>query len=281
MIFNQRIIWDDDGTLVDISKELASINGRTKTISYVAADDFIYIGSDLPFNHRYFEVSTANDQATAPTVAMWDGSAWNSAVDVIDWTSDGIGSFEQSGMIQWSKDRTKTWAWQDTTENIPALSTLKIYDFYWLRMSFSGDFNASTALKYVGHKFSTDDDLKQEYPDLIQSKYLTAFQSGKTNWNEQHVVAAEDIVLYLRKKREILSANQVFNWEQFTKAAVHRCAYIIMRPFGDDYAEERSTALKEYHTALNQIHFQVDSDATGRVEREERYTNQVIGLNRR
>lgn len=270
MLFNQRIIFDDNGAFSDLSVNLNNVYSGTSTVNLALTTDYLYIGSDLPFNHRYFEVSTANANTATVSVDIWDGNSWNAAVDVIDQTSTGGKTLAQSGYISWTTDRNNTWGKEATTEDIAALSTYKIYDFYWVRLKVSANLSANTALQYVGHKFANDDDLGGYYPDLVSSTIMDAFETGKTNWNEQHFLAAEELIQDIRRARIAWNANQIISWEQFNLAAVHRVAANIMFAFGDDYKDNRAEALKQYKEAMNLKVFAVDKDEDGRVDESDR-----------
>jgi hypothetical protein len=263
MLFNQRIIFDDNGVISDLSVNLNNLFAGTSTVNLALTTDYLYIGSDLPFNHRYFEVSTANANTSAISVEIWDGNAWNAAVDVIDQTSSGGKTLAQSGYISWVTDRDNSWGQESTTEDIAALATLKIYDLFWVRFKVSANLSANTALQYVGHRFANDDDLGGYYPDLVQSAVMDAFETGKTNWSEQHFLAAEEIIQDIRKARIAWNANQILGWEQFNLAAVHKVAANIMFAFGDDYKDNRAEALKQYKDALNLKVFAIDANEDG------------------
>ena len=270
-LVNQRIIHGDNATLVDKSKELNDFVSGEATFPIVAADDYIYIGSDLPFNHRYFLAgSTVNANVSAISIDIWDGNEWEPAVDVVDYTSVGGATLAQSGYIRWTVDRNGFFGQEDTTEDITDLATLKIYDFYWVRLSFSADLTAGTALKYVGFKFAEDDDLALLYPDLNLSATKSAFTSGKTNWNDQHFLAAEEIIRRLRKKHIVWSRNQILDWEQFYEAGIHKAAELIMTPFGDDFEDNRQRAVKKFETAMNLGTFITDRDEDGQIDERER-----------
>lgn len=272
MLINQRVIWENNTTLTDISLEMNNLFSGTKTIDFVAADDYIYIGSDLPFNHRYFQVSSVNAAASVASVAIWDGSTWNNAVDVLDQTASSGATMAQSGILSWSTDRNKSWACEETTENIAALSTLKIYNMYWVRLGFSGDWTNTTALQYVGHRFCDDNVLTAIYPDLARSAVKTAHTAGKTNWNDQHVIAAEAIIAHLRKERVLASGSQIFGWEMFQHAGAHKVAQIIYASFGESKVEERDEAKRNYDEAMNQIVFNnQDKNADGHLDYTERF----------
>jgi hypothetical protein len=276
MLINNRVIFNDNSTLIDLSASLNDIFSSSETVGVVFDEDYLYIGSDLPFNHRYFNVSTANDQTSAVSVDIWSGSAWNPAVDVVDQTKGSAGkTLSQSGIISWTTDRNKSWGSNDTTENMTGsgLTSLKIYGLYWVRLSFSADLKATTALKYVGHKFSRDTDLGGYYSDLTRSNVMSGFKAAKTNWDEQHVLAAEEIIRDLRKKQIIWSRNQIFGWEEFVDASVHKVAEIAYSAFGADYEERRKVARERYDEALDKLVFAVDKDEDGRVEESEQRSN--------
>ena len=272
MLINNRIIWEDDATLRDISKQLNDVFANTVTFAYVTADDYLYIGSELPFNHRYFDVgSTPNAVAATVSVSIWDGNAWNAAVDVIDETASAAGaSLAQDGIIRWATDRYKTWCMEQSTEDIPALSTLKIYNKYWVRLSWSATLTAGTILNYIGHKFSDDTSLGAYYPDLVRSDIIGAYASGKTNWHEQHVLAAEEVVSNLEKRDHIWTPDQIMNPEVLERAAIHKCAAIIMRGFGNDYAQLKANAEVDFKTEMDSIYAQYDSNENGHMDIQEK-----------
>lgn len=270
MLSRQRIIHSNNGTLNDFSVELSNLFASTATVDLAVTDDYLYIGSDLPFNHRYFKVSTANTTASVVSVETWDGSTWNAAVDVIDQTSVGGKAFAQSGIISWATERTETWGLEETSENVTGITTLKIYNLYWARLKVSASLSASTALSYVGHKFANDDDLGGYYPDLVSSSLMDAFETGKTDWVEQHVLAAEEIIQDIRRKGIAWNANQILDWEQFNLAAIHRVAALIMTAFGKDYQEPRAEARRLYDEAMNLKVFTIDSNEDGHVQVVER-----------
>lgn len=271
MITRQRVFHDDNGTLKDLSKVINRYNSETAALPIVAADDYLYIGSDLPFNSRYFEMGTANTAAaTISQVDIWDGTAWNAAVDVLDYTETGGATVGRSGYVRWTLDRNESWACESTTEDITELSSLKIYDFYWARVKFSADLDAGTTLKYVGQKFSTDDDFQGRYQDLTRSSIKTAYQSGKTDWNEQHIAASEDLFMELRRKKHLWHPNQALDHEAFATACTHKAAAIIFNAFGDDYENERKRAEGDFQKALAMSFSPIDRNEDGAIDDEER-----------
>lgn len=272
MLRNNRVILSKNGTLTDLSVNASNFLSGTNVINIVAATDKLYLGSDLPFNHRWFEVSVVNALASVPSVKLWNGSEWKAAVDVVDETQSTSGKvFSQSGIISWSPDRDEaSWVRQQSTEDIAALTSLRIYDAYWAEMSFSGDLTGTTALGYVGHKFSKDENLFSQYPELENSTLMTAFKAGKTTWNDQTFEAAEYIIQELRSKGVVFSKNQILDWSIFKNASVHKTAEIAFRAFGDDYSDNLMQAKKDFKEAMDLKAFNVDQNANAVQEEKER-----------
>lgn len=267
MLTHQRVIFSDDGVLTDYSFKTSSFsNGSNVSIPITAAEDAIYIGSEMPFNHRWIELATLATGSRTLSVSIWDGSAFNAAVDVLDET-DG---FTQSGLLTWNTDRLKNWAYEETTENVTGLTSLKIYDLFWIKITFSDDLTNSPTIAHIGHKFATDDDLAAYYPTLLESDVLTGFEPGKTNWNEQHFIAAEEIIDYLRAKKRIWTGDQILDAREFKKAGVHKVADIILKGFGRDYEDVRKAARADYYASFNKGNLKLDITGDGKLQRAER-----------
>lgn len=268
MLLNNRVIFSDNGVIDDISNEMSDINTGSKVLPVVAAQDYLFIGSELPFNHRYVSVSVANDVVSAVSVDLWDGIQWVAAVDVQDFTSSGGVTLAQSGHIMWCLHPNNQWMKDDTnynSETITGLSDARIFGLYWARLSFSVNLKATTAIKYMGHKFAEDIDLKNRYPDLIRTTVLAQFATGKTNWEEQHVLAAESIIRDLKAKKVMISANQILDYRLFTEAAVYRLAEFIFTGLGRDYNEIRKEAEIKYNKAVSIGNYHLDDNQDARL----------------
>ena len=274
MLHNNRIFWSDNATLRDLSPNLNEVLSGSEVIPFVAAEDYLFIGSDLPFNHRYIDVKVVNDEASVASVALWNGSSWESAVDVIDQTALSGKTLARSGIISWVPDRRKSWSKEYSTENIAALSSLRIYDLYWVRIAFSADIKATTEINYVGHRFSNDTDLFGQYADLDDSDLLDAFDTGKTTWNDQALIAAEYIVQDLREMGIVCSKNQILDWQVFKNASVHKTAEIIYRNFGKDYLENMQNAKAAYKASLQVKAYNADQNQNATLDEGEKIRSQ-------
>ena len=238
----------------------------------VSAEDYIYVGSWLPLNHKYIDIETANSNSSVVSVEIWFDEEWVDALDEIDGAAVSGASFGQEGIIRWTTDREKGWTSELDSTDVTGLETAPlIYGFYWMRFKFSADFSASTAINYMGHNFANDDELYSYYPDLAQSNLMTAFASGKTNWNEQHFMAADVLIQDLRSKNIIKTADQILDFDLMRKPAIHKVASIIYQAFGKSYAEDRALAHNRYEESIQMAFLNIDVNNNARLDNIERH----------
>jgi hypothetical protein len=247
---NKRVFFSDNGILRDISVNLNKYDEIESNITYVSGEDYIYIGSRLPFNSLFFKVITPNELPSNMYVEVWDGDSWEFVNELIDET----GAFSKSGYITFTPDRDDGWLMENTSADggfIPGLETLKIYDKYWMRISFDADLSDPISLTWVGHVFADDLDLTSEYPDLGKSSVKSAFKAGKTNWEEQLVRASEVVIEDLMINRNIIDSSQILDRYDYRSATIQKCAEIIFNAFGDDFVDQKQRAREEYQRRLS------------------------------
>lgn len=261
MYQDQRVIYNT----ADISKNVNDFRSGTQAFAY-STGEYLYVGSIMPFNNLYFDLGTANENAANVSIQMWFGNAWVNAVDVIDETS----GLTASGRISWNTDRLKSWDYEQTSEDVTGITTFKIYNKFWARLSWSVNMSASTEIKYIGQKLSDDDTLYSFYPDFAVSDVKSGFETGKTTWDEQHYMSAEYIIADLKKRNIIKSRSQLMNWSIFKDAACRRVACIIYTAFGAPYFDQLTKAEKDYSNAMDMEYFDVDLSADGSLDPYER-----------
>jgi len=253
-----RIIYSDAGTLSDISNELVKFRAGSYTVDSFATTNYLYIGQRAPFNHFFVKMgATVNSNPTQMVVHYWDGTVWVQAVDVRDLTS----GLSQDGIVEFYPNKNKGWVRETTNfdgDVVTGLEDIVIYDLFWARISFTDVLDNDVILKFIGQKFSDDDDLVTEYPDLIRSSVLTRFETGKTSWEEQHVRAAEIIEQDLIQKRVITDKGQILARESYALASIHKVAEIIYGAMGDDYADQKLAARNEYKDRMDKVIYNVD-----------------------
>jgi hypothetical protein len=279
MLLDNRIIWDDNGTLKDLSVGLNNYHSGTETITFKTATDKIYIGSTLPFNHRYFWMSTANTNAATVAIRIWDGDEWKSCIDIIDQTIATSASLGASGHISFMMNKDDGWLREDTNQDgstVTGLTDVNIYDLYWSEWSWNADWS-STVIKFIGNKFAEDEDLTSlGYGDLDNTNMRKAFFKGTDpgTWDEVHFEVAEFIIKDLKQKKVIFDKNQIIRWELLKPAAVHKLAEMVYRGFGDAFEDNRKRAATDYYKAINLDIFKVDKNANTRVDGHESVSGQ-------
>lgn len=272
-LLNNRVILSDNGVLTDLTDKLNDYASGIEAFNIVAAQDAIYISGVLPFNHRYFLVTTPNATASQMTISLWDGKQWVAAVDKLDQTLNSARTITlaESGHVSWVLDKTKNWISQDTNDMAASgLQTLKIYDHFWAKITFSAD--CSFSLKYLGHKFSDDIDLEYfGYPDLNSSNVKVQYNNGaaKTAWDEQLITVAQTIVRDLERRPLLVSADQIIRWDIFREASTHKLAEMIFNSWGKDGEAQRVVAKAYYDRALEQQNNQLDENMNTRLDTDE------------
>ena len=270
MLTSQRVIFNDNGTLSDVSATLGDYRVGTLTPAYTVAQDYLYIGSEYPFNHKWVDVGTVNAVASTITVEIWFNRAWVAAVDVMDGTKSGGASLAQDGFIRWDTNRLKGWSPEEESANVTGLASTALYNMYWVRLSWNATLTAGMTLLYLGNKFSNDDQLFSFYPALNNSDLMTGFEALKADWNEQAYAASDALVRYLKAKGVIFSRCQVFDYEVLNEAAIHKTAEIIFGGMGMAYAEHAKAAGLRFKDAIDVKYFNVDENADGTLEPAEK-----------
>lgn len=252
---------------LDVSVAVSSHRSLSYSMTYTAGQ-YMYIGTASPFNNIWFEMSAyASSSAGTPTVQIWFNSQWTDAVDVIDQTS----GMTASGRVSWNVDRLKGWQNEQDSATI-GLSNGSIYNFYWIRLSWSLSFTAT--IGYMGQKFSTDTALASYYPDLMQASILDGFKSGKTNWDDQHFMVGDIIVRDLKRRNMIKYFGQMLDWSVFEEAGCHKCAEIVYQSFGTPYVEHAARARKRYEEEISSKALNIDENRDGFLSPSEKASRQ-------
>lgn len=258
-----RIFHDD----LEITKDLIKLDEAHVDISYVLGD-FIYIASDLPFNHFYLKHAPPANNIPATMKVEYYGSSWNEVVDLKDETN----AIFTDGYIEFTPNRNAGWTRASSSADF-GLGKI-VYDQYWIRISFSATLKTNCELSFLGNKFSDDTDLFHEYPIFNNADFLMAFETGKSNWEGQHIKAAEIIIADLIKKRVIVAPEQILDRRKFIGASVCKVAEIIYTAFGNDYLEQKKEASNEYHRRLDISQYSTDTNANAILEPVELQTRQ-------
>ncbi len=264
-LLNNRVIYKDNTVYTDYSRELCDIKAAGKAFTIVAAEDALYVGSELPFNHRWFNIPTVNSTSGSVSVSIWDGSAWQAVAEVIDMTAVNGVPFAQDGIIMWTPNKDNGWGRAASTEDISELSSFKIYNYYWAKLTFSAAF--AFTLNYVGHKFAKDQDLEEYYGDLNRASAREQFfEAVTTNWDKVLVSAAEELIEDLRTDRVLVSRNQILEPDLFKMANIHKMAEMVYSSYGPSHVDRLEFAQAKYKEAIARRPLNIDANMNGKRE---------------
>ena len=263
-----RTIFDDNTVLTDFSLE--SQNREAFALPIIAADDSIYIGQYFPFNNVYFEMDTVNDQASVLSIDYVSGFQWKPAIDVIDGTKATGVSLAKSGIVQFSPDE---FSWSKVSDprklnnSSLGIESLAILDLYWIRIKFSADLNAATAVKSLAYNFTTDRLLESIDPEIDQ--YKSVWESGKTNWVEQSMLATQHMIADLKSKGLIIAPGNILRFDDVSLATTYRTLMVIYSVLGPDFVDKFNSAMKNYGHLTDIKRFTFDKNQDGKVNDNE------------
>lgn len=272
-----RVLYSDNGTISDMSLDLSEGNGASFPV--VATEDYVYIGQYFPFNNFFIEASTGNASGSVLTVSTWDGTAWNDCVDILDSTAISGATFAKDGVIQFEQDKDKSWPYViDTSEETGSGLTGKtIYDMYWARLKFSGDFSAGVSIKRLFYAFCDDSHLAQIDPTI--DNFLVPWGgSGKTDWNEQIMIASEHVVSDLKNRRLVRSNSQVIRFDDICLATAYKTLSLIMSPLGSSYKDKKDDYDNKYNSLMSNSAMTFDLNNDASLQRSELQLSVVKGV---
>lgn len=277
MFLKNRIIFSDNGTRKDFTHKLNNYISQTEVMDFVSNDDYLYLGSEAAFNHRWIELETVNTSAsTLSEIAVWDGDEWKTVVEIIDLTKNDAGdtSLSKSGIISWVTDKDQTlWVRDDTDDTsnnqIIGLEDLNIYDLFWVRLKWSADLDVTTELKAITHKFADDEDLFNLWPEFDTDEARERYRDGTTTYDQVHFESAQEIIKDLKRQGVLATPDQILEWSNFRTSSVHKAAEILFRNFGKDWDEEWKKARQAYTESIKIDLFDIDQNNNARLDPRE------------
>jgi hypothetical protein len=264
-MLTHRVILSDNGVLTDYS-----LQGAAFVTALVAAEDYIYIGQQYPFNSLHVQSSVANTASATISVEFWNGGAWTACVDVLDETSSGGKTLAQSGVIRFNTKRNDTWqVVQDTSSDpMDSLSTLYIFNNYWIRIKASASLSETTAISKVGYCLTDDATLSSLDADI--NEYLTSWATGKASWMDQMVLASQHVVIDLKNKNLIQSQAQIVQINEDVKLlTAYRTLLLIYPNLGEKYGPRRDFIEKQYVSLLASIKPYIDTNNNAKLDYKE------------
>ena len=261
--FNGTTLNDQTTTLSDY------FNGSTSLT--IGSDKYLYISTALPFRQLYIALGT--DAVTSETLAVeyYAGKqhGWVSSTYLRDETN----GLSTSGYITIQPDRSKPWVRTDTAD-VTELSSFTLYQNYWVRLSLSADF--AVDLKWLGHKFCNSAQVYRQYPAVNNDRVRSAFESGKTDWEDQTIIASELIIEDLQKDYAFEDAAQIADQTDLKSSCIHRVVALIYAGLGDVGVDNVERAMAEYRQTLRAGALVIDADGDGLISPSEKKPRQSI-----
>lgn len=267
------VLHDDNSSFLDHSDVMASYDRGTASITFVSAEDSIYIGFYKPINTFYVEFATANTNDVTLAVKFYNGSAFTAVAGLHD-DSDG---FQRSGFVRWDRDQTSE-----------AETTVNSSEKYWYKLDLSGD-SSAMSLKGLNIVFSDDQDLKRVF--FEQDKFLP---SGESTHILAHAAARDEIIqqLNIMGKEKYISSTAIFkditafdllDISEVKLASTYLVLANIFMSVSDDvddiYMAKSEKYYDRYSNTIKNMRLKVDADDDGlddKADRQDNFFGKVI-----
>ncbi len=270
MLQSLRLFKSIGGVLSDLSIE--NQEKGSYFLPELSSTNYLYIAQPHPFNNFHVWKKVANDSVAKIKVEYWDGTIWRSMVDVIDVTSIGGKTLARSGVVIFTPDPDKQWEAIDKSEKVSELSTLKIYDSYWLRVSTDNPINVNSSIEELSFCFAKSDSIADL--DFEVEQYKEAFYEGKTDWTEELMLASKIVIDDLKKHNVIKDRGQLIKIEELALPTSYRALMVIYKHLGKSFLDKLSDTRKDYDRSLSFGNFTVDKNKNANIDEEEKNQRQ-------
>lgn len=263
-----RVIYDNGTTLTDYS--VANQDESSTVTLALSTTKFIYVGQKCPFTSLFFYKGTANSVSSTLKVEYWDGTAWREIADLLDDTVTAGAPLAKSGSIKWYLDDDYSWqkVFDTTDASAPTeLSSVKIYDMYWVRISSLDALTSGATAKQLAYTFTSTQELNNY--DVEISGYYESFETGKADWIRE-IITASKLTLMEMKRRGLATHNgQLIELDDFNIPTSYKALELIYSNLGPSYAEKRKWAGDEFKNSLNVQRPVIDTNKDGKITGDE------------
>jgi hypothetical protein len=257
------ILHDDNSVYADLSNSLVGFDRDTASMTFVTAEDSIYVGFYKPINVFYTELGTVNTNANTMTVKYYNGTAFTACDGLYDDTK----GLARSGFTRWGRGQA--------TE---AKTTINSVELFWYKIDLSVD-SSAMVIDGMNIVFSDDQDLKRELFEI--SKYLP---SGETSHILSHVSARDEIIQNLNIIGKIkidsvsgwaegITAFDLLDVSEVKLASTYLVLSKIMFAASDEVDDSYMIKSERYSklsgNIINNIKLKVDRDDDGKVDQSE------------
>lgn len=234
----------------------------TLAFNILTTDEF-YIGHNKPFASRYFNLSTANTNASSLTIKYWNGTAYVAVNDPIDQTL----GLTRDGFVSWENQ-------SDWTTKIQ--TGVPIQELYWIEVTVTANLSAGTTLQSLSNLFCDETLLRSYYPEIVaNARYLPP---GRTDFMDQLVAAKDLVALRLKQDGIIKDESEILDVNEVAVSCAHATAWIILRPIAVDEGdkERAKEAFDAFNHELNKVKLDFDYDNSGIIDDQEKDIGNVF-----
>ena len=265
-----KVFYSDNGVFSDLSNDMRDYLRDDNAFTFVAAEDYIYVGLHKPFYAIYAEFETASAADPTLDLAISTGAAFSS----ISFTDDTKG-FTRSGFVRWDREMS-TWAQQSVNSESQ----------YWLRIGAASDFTMT--VRGINVVFSDDTDLQKEMRSIDNFK-----SSGDSSFIAYHVSARDEIVQSMRNAGRVTMRNDSENLKEFTQwdfldidqvrnaskyLTLAKIMFDVSTNPQDKYYERYKDFIDKYAKAFDLYLLWYDSDDDGEMSQAENRNFRSVGL---
>jgi len=256
------------GSVYSDYSSLRDYYGSAKSIS-LSNTEYLYLGSPFKFNQFYIKFSVLSTVSNSLNIELFDGVSWQYVSSI----EDGTNGFKNSGHVSFIPDKYKTW--QNLDSNFVDSNMPMVYEYYWLRISVTSTLSPVPSISFIGHLFLESDNLLSgEFPNFANASFMTAFKTGKTDWEEQRYLATNLIIERLIQKNILVDGNQLLDIKRLRGATIQKTAQLIFNSMGDDYLDQANGARDESEKRLHGNLFLIDDKNTAIVDNQVRTSKQ-------
>lgn len=261
------VIYEDNGILTSFKLKAVDFLRDTFEATFIAGEDFLYIGYYKPIHSIYFDIATPNTNTGTLSVGYYNGSGWTAPKNAYDETM----GLTRSGFIYWDVNQKD----EDETGYNSKVQ-------YWYRVAATSSTSAVT-FNGINILFSSDAFLKTKFDKITSPSFL----DGQASHINTHVAVRDEIVEEFRRKGYITLNTQDENadtlkslspWDmldifEVREAAAYLALHKIFFNFSDDpddiYMEKSMKYEDRYKQCMNLAFLSIDINDNGKKETSE------------
>lgn len=231
----------------------------------------IALGYYKPINAVYVELKTANTSVSVLSVQYFNGSSFATTP-----ARDESKGFSRSGFIKWDRNLTNE-----------AKTTLHGESLYWYKLKLDVS-SSSMIIKGLNLNFSSDSDLKEEYPNI-----LDMLPTNDTSFVRFHTASRKDIVSFFKGQGRLINNGgtkraidqfDLLDFEEVRDASkfltLAKILYWVSDAVDDKWFQKAKMFEGKYGEKIAVVNLSIDSNDDGKQDKVELNAIQSITIER-